>query len=95
MNRDPVLPLNIEDASRPEKDFEAPDTQLVRVGLDTRLDWRWLDLRVRAPILAVGLWWSEPRLICDGICVYDVRRPRPTKPSSPSSRTWARCSARS
>jgi len=41
----PVLPLQIEDASRPEKADGEPDDGLVRVNPDTRLDNRVLDLR--------------------------------------------------
>merc|ERR1711937_703024 len=41
----PVLPLQLEDASRPEKADGEPDDGLVRVNPDTRLDNRILDLR--------------------------------------------------
>eukprot|EP00127_Corallochytrium_limacisporum_P005326 Clim_evm2s203 gene=Clim_evmTU2s203 len=44
---DEQLPFNIEDASRPESDFEK-DPALVRVGQDTRLDNRVIDLRTPA-----------------------------------------------
>ncbi|KAJ3413021.1 aspartate--tRNA ligase dps1 [Chytridiales sp. JEL 0842] len=40
----PRLPFLLEDAQRPETDFEADDT-LVRVNLDTRLNERVIDLR--------------------------------------------------
>lgn len=39
------LPFSLEDASRPEKDFEE-DPALVKVNLDTRLNHRIIDLRV-------------------------------------------------
>ncbi|KAI8376517.1 uncharacterized protein BYT42DRAFT_499007 [Radiomyces spectabilis] len=39
------LPFSLEDASRPETEYEQEDTQLVRVNLDTRLNNRVLDLR--------------------------------------------------
>eukprot|EP00897_Mesotaenium_endlicherianum_P000974 jgi/Mesen1/10878/ME000093S10397 len=45
------LPLNLEDASRSERDFEAAQTdgsQYVRVLQDTRLNNRWIDLRTPA-----------------------------------------------
>ncbi|MCO5564767.1 hypothetical protein L7F22_018435 [Adiantum nelumboides] len=45
----PVLPFNLEDAARSEKDFqkaaEQEDLQYVRVNIDTRLNFRVLDLR--------------------------------------------------
>ncbi|KAF3329890.1 aspartate--tRNA ligase [Carex littledalei] len=47
----PNLPINIEDASRSETDFkkaEEKGEQLVRVGQDTRLNYRVLDLRTPA-----------------------------------------------
>ncbi|KAH7420532.1 hypothetical protein KP509_13G011400 [Ceratopteris richardii] len=47
----PVLPFNLEDASRSEKDFqkaEQEDLQYVRVNQDTRLNNRVLDLRTSA-----------------------------------------------
>jgi len=44
----PVLPLQIEDASRPEKAEGEPDDGFVRVNPDTRLDNRILDLRTTA-----------------------------------------------
>jgi aspartyl/asparaginyl-tRNA synthetase len=40
------LPFSLDDASRPESDFEAVDSQFNRVHLDTRLNHRVLDLRV-------------------------------------------------
>ena len=42
----PKLPLLIEDASRPEPDESSTEDVSRRVGLDTRLDNRILDLRV-------------------------------------------------
>ncbi|KAM0944358.1 putative aspartate--tRNA ligase [Dioscorea sansibarensis] len=45
------LPINIEDAARSEREFEkaeATGEQLVRVGQDTRLNYRVLDLRTPA-----------------------------------------------
>lgn len=36
----------MEDASRPENEFEKDETQFTRVLLDTRLDNRIVDLRV-------------------------------------------------
>ena len=39
------LPFSLEDASRPETEYENEDAQLVRVNLDTRLNNRILDLR--------------------------------------------------
>ncbi|KAK6619940.1 Aspartate--tRNA ligase, cytoplasmic [Polyplax serrata] len=42
------LPLQIEDASRPVKDFEEGDTLNIKVNQDTRLDNRVLDLRTPA-----------------------------------------------
>ncbi|XP_042398147.1 aspartate--tRNA ligase 2, cytoplasmic-like [Zingiber officinale] len=47
----PNLPINIEDAARSEKDFEKAEqtgVQLVRVGQDTRLNYRVLDIRTPA-----------------------------------------------
>lgn len=48
----PVLPFNLEDAARSEKDFqkaeEQGDLQYVRVNSDTRLNFRVLDLRTPA-----------------------------------------------
>lgn len=41
----PQLPLQIEDASRPERPDDAEDDGFVRVNADTRLDNRILDLR--------------------------------------------------
>jgi aspartyl/asparaginyl-tRNA synthetase len=41
----PILPMQIEDASRPEKEDGEPDDGMVRVNPDTRLDNRILDLR--------------------------------------------------
>ncbi|KIJ27385.1 hypothetical protein M422DRAFT_271448 [Sphaerobolus stellatus SS14] len=41
------LPFSIEDASRPEAEFEKEDTQFARVNLDTRLDNRIVDLRTQ------------------------------------------------
>lgn len=41
------LPFSIEDASRPESEFEKEDTQFTKVLLDTRLNNRIIDLRVR------------------------------------------------
>lgn len=40
------LPFGVEEASRPEADYEKEDAQFARVGLDTRLDNRVMDLRV-------------------------------------------------
>lgn len=40
------LPFTLEDASRPESDFDDPEKQFNRVLIDTRLDNRILDLRV-------------------------------------------------
>ena len=40
------LPFTLEDASRPEADFEKEDAQFNKVLLDTRLNNRVLDLRV-------------------------------------------------
>lgn len=40
------LPFTIEDASRPQSDFENTDKQFKNILLDTRLDNRVLDLRV-------------------------------------------------
>lgn len=39
------LPFGVEEASRPEADYEKEDAQFARVGLDTRLDNRVMDLR--------------------------------------------------
>jgi aspartyl-tRNA synthetase len=39
------LPFSLEDASRPEEDFNQADNQYVRVALDTRLNHRVMDLR--------------------------------------------------
>lgn len=44
----PVLPFQIEDAARSELDFEKEDTTFVRVGQDTRLNHRVIDLRTPA-----------------------------------------------
>uniref|UniRef100_A0A0D6R6A2 aspartate--tRNA ligase n=1 Tax=Araucaria cunninghamii TaxID=56994 RepID=A0A0D6R6A2_ARACU len=47
----PTLPINLEDAARSEKEFEKAEQtgeQLVRVGQDTRLNNRVLDLRTPA-----------------------------------------------
>ncbi|MCO5576725.1 hypothetical protein L7F22_030542 [Adiantum nelumboides] len=48
----PVLPFNLEDAARSEKDFQKAadqeDLQYVRVNIDTRLNFRVLDLRTPA-----------------------------------------------
>ncbi|ONK82043.1 uncharacterized protein A4U43_C01F35540 [Asparagus officinalis] len=47
----PNLPINIEDAARSEKEFEKAELtgeQLVRVGQDTRLNYRVLDMRTPA-----------------------------------------------
>ena len=44
----PILPLQIDDASRPERADGEPDDGLVRVNPDTRLDNRVLDLRTTA-----------------------------------------------
>ena len=44
------LPFSIEDASRPESDFENTEKQFKNILLDTRLNNRVLDLRVRALI---------------------------------------------
>lgn len=47
----PNLPINIEDAARSEKEFEKAErsgVQLVRVGQDTRLNYRVLDMRTPA-----------------------------------------------
>eukprot|EP00850_Spirogloea_muscicola_P019839 SM000200S05829 [mRNA] locus=s200:229171:233555:+ [translate_table: standard] len=44
----PALPLSIEDAARSELDFEQEGVQYVRVGQDTRLNHRYLDLRTPA-----------------------------------------------
>ncbi|KAF8581666.1 aspartyl-tRNA synthetase [Ramaria rubella] len=41
------LPFSIEDASRPENEFDKEDTQFTRVLLDTRLNNRILDLRTQ------------------------------------------------
>lgn len=44
---EPRLPFSLEDASRPESEMEKEDAQFSRVALDTRLNHRVLDLRVR------------------------------------------------
>lgn len=47
----PTLPINLEDAARSEKDFERAEQtgeHVVRVGQDTRLNYRVLDLRTPA-----------------------------------------------
>jgi aspartyl/asparaginyl-tRNA synthetase len=44
---EPRLPFSLEDASRPESELEKEDAQFSRVALDTRLNHRVLDLRVR------------------------------------------------
>ena len=44
----PVLPFQIEDAARSETAFEAEDSTYVRVGQDTRLNHRVIDLRTPA-----------------------------------------------
>eukprot|EP00249_Psilotum_nudum_P019047 c27072_g1_i1 orf=141-1745(+) len=47
----PILPLNLEDASRSERDFQRAEQQgeqYARVGQDTRLNYRVLDLRTAA-----------------------------------------------
>lgn len=41
------LPFNLEDASRPEADFEREDAQFSKVNLHTRLENRVFDFRVR------------------------------------------------
>ena len=41
----PRLPFEIDDASRPETDFDKEDCTYVRVGQDTRLNHRVIDLR--------------------------------------------------
>ncbi|KAI9173334.1 aspartate--tRNA ligase dps1 [Blastocladiella emersonii ATCC 22665] len=41
------LPFSLEDASRPETDFEDTDAKYVRVNLDTRLNNRVIDLRTQ------------------------------------------------
>ena len=43
---DIVLPFQIEDASRP--DSEAEDPNMPSVGLDNRLNFRWIDTRTQA-----------------------------------------------
>ena len=45
---EPRLPFEIDDASRPETDFDKEDTTYVRVGQDTRLNHRVIDLRTPA-----------------------------------------------
>jgi hypothetical protein len=42
------LAFLVEDANRPEEDFSREDAQFNRVGLDTRLNNRVLELRVRS-----------------------------------------------
>lgn len=44
----PRLPFEIDDASRPETDFDKEDCTYVRVGQDTRLNHRVIDLRTPA-----------------------------------------------
>jgi aspartyl-tRNA synthetase len=44
----PVLPFQIDDAARPESAFESEDNAYVRVGQDTRLNHRVIDLRTPA-----------------------------------------------
>eukprot|EP00499_Haloplacidia_sp_CaronLabIsolate_P013208 CAMPEP_0196774212 /NCGR_PEP_ID=MMETSP1104-20130614/3248_1 /TAXON_ID=33652 /ORGANISM="Cafeteria sp., Strain Caron Lab Isolate" /LENGTH=596 /DNA_ID=CAMNT_0042144365 /DNA_START=64 /DNA_END=1854 /DNA_ORIENTATION=- len=45
----PVLPFNLEDASRPEEEEgkEGDDKKTITVGTDLRLDYRWVDLRTQ------------------------------------------------
>ena len=45
----PVLPFQLEDAARSETAFETEDSTYVRVGQDTRLNHRVIDLRTRPP----------------------------------------------
>jgi aspartyl-tRNA synthetase len=50
------LPFSIEDASRPESEFEKEDTQFTKVLLDTRLNNRIIDLRVRLSNISLDLY---------------------------------------
>jgi len=43
-----TLPLQVEDAARPDSAFNQPDNKYVNPGRDTRLDFRVLDLRTPA-----------------------------------------------
>lgn len=43
-----MLPLQVEDAARPDSAFEVKDTVFVKPGRDTRFDNRILDLRTPA-----------------------------------------------
>ena len=45
---EPRLPFEIDDAARPDAAFDAEDSQYVRVGQDTRLNHRIIDLRTPA-----------------------------------------------
>ena len=50
---DDTLPFQLEDASRPDKEFEREDVQFSKVNLQTRLDNRVIDLRVSS-FLKIG-----------------------------------------
>eukprot|EP00002_Diphylleia_rotans_P017779 TRINITY_DN344_c0_g1_i1.p1 TRINITY_DN344_c0_g1~~TRINITY_DN344_c0_g1_i1.p1 ORF type:complete len:662 (+),score=216.02 TRINITY_DN344_c0_g1_i1:58-2043(+) len=64
-NAVPQLPFQIEDAARPEIEGQEEDESRPRVNQDTRLDYRWIDLRTPAnqSIMriqsAVGLLFRE------------------------------------
>ena len=64
----PVLPFQLEDAARSEADAAAADEKkagkggkkeaaVIRVETDTRLDNRWIDLRVSFRSRGLGLVW--------------------------------------
>merc|ERR1719161_1992404 len=70
ISRASALPLQIEDAARPESDFEK-DPTLVRVGQDVRLDNRVLDLRTPAN-QAIPQLYKQMALMTDLPKVFEI-----------------------
>lgn len=65
------LPFSLDDASRPESEFETGDVQFNRVLLDTRLNHRVIDLRVSMRHAETHLSYAN-----------DICRLKPIKPFS-------------